>query len=176
MEPHQPIPPAPADTRADKLALAGFITSLLGIATCGLTGVPGIVVSVMGLKSKEKKSLAIVGVVVGALSLVLCLPAAGMLFAISIPSFIRAREVSRRNACQENLLKIDHAKQQWALDNNVDDMSITPTFDVLVGDARYLRSTPICPSHGDYHITPLGDLPYCSLSTPAGEFAHTFPE
>ena len=36
----------------------------------------------------------------------------GILIAIAVPGFIRAREVSRRNSCQENLTKIDGATSE----------------------------------------------------------------
>jgi len=43
----------------------------------------------------------------------------GLLAAIAIPNFIRARTTSQQNACINNLRQIDGAKQQWALENNV---------------------------------------------------------
>jgi len=39
----------------------------------------------------------------------------GLLAAIAIPSFIKARENSQTNACINNLRQIDAAKEQWAL-------------------------------------------------------------
>ena len=41
----------------------------------------------------------------------------GLLAAIAIPNFVRARETSQANACINNLRQIDGAKQQWALEN-----------------------------------------------------------
>ena len=41
----------------------------------------------------------------------------GLLAAIAIPSFIKARESSQTNACINNLRQIDAAKEQWALAN-----------------------------------------------------------
>ena len=41
----------------------------------------------------------------------------GLLAAIAIPNFYRARQVSRTNACINNLRQIDSAKHQWALEN-----------------------------------------------------------
>jgi len=40
----------------------------------------------------------------------------GLLAAIAIPNFVRARKTSQTNACINNLRQIDGAKQQWALD------------------------------------------------------------
>lgn len=41
----------------------------------------------------------------------------GLLAAIAIPNFVRARTTSQMNACINNLRQIDGAKQQWALEN-----------------------------------------------------------
>jgi len=41
----------------------------------------------------------------------------GLLAAIAIPNFVRARQTSQTNACLNNLRQIDGAKQQWALEN-----------------------------------------------------------
>ena len=43
----------------------------------------------------------------------------GLLAAIAIPNFVRARTTSQMNACINNLRQIDGAKQQWALENKV---------------------------------------------------------
>ena len=39
----------------------------------------------------------------------------GLLAAIAIPNFIKARTTSQKNACINNLKQIDGAIQQWAL-------------------------------------------------------------
>jgi prepilin-type N-terminal cleavage/methylation domain-containing protein len=41
----------------------------------------------------------------------------GLLAAIAIPNFARARTTSQQNACINNLRQIDGAKQSWALEN-----------------------------------------------------------
>jgi prepilin-type N-terminal cleavage/methylation domain-containing protein len=41
----------------------------------------------------------------------------GLLAAIAIPNFVRARTTAQSNACINNLRQIDGAKQQWALEN-----------------------------------------------------------
>ena len=40
----------------------------------------------------------------------------GLLAAIAIPNFVKARSTSQMNACINNLRQIDSAKQQWALE------------------------------------------------------------
>ncbi len=41
----------------------------------------------------------------------------GLLAAIAIPNFLRARSTSQENTCIENLRALDSAVQQWALEN-----------------------------------------------------------
>jgi prepilin-type N-terminal cleavage/methylation domain-containing protein len=43
----------------------------------------------------------------------------GLLAAIAIPNFIRARTTSQMNACINNLRQIDASIQQYALENNL---------------------------------------------------------
>src|SRR5689334_23743889 len=40
----------------------------------------------------------------------------GLLAAIAIPNFLRARETARKNTCINNLRLIDGAKQAWSLE------------------------------------------------------------
>jgi len=98
----------------------------------------------------------------------------GILIAIAVPSFLRAREISRRNACQENMSKIDGAKQQWALENN-QPATATPVDANLYGPSAYVRKSPVCPSSGTYTIGSVNSDPSCSLSNQA-QFPHTFAQ
>ena len=41
----------------------------------------------------------------------------GLLAAIAIPNFVKARTTAQKNACIANLKQIDGAKEQWALEN-----------------------------------------------------------
>ena len=42
----------------------------------------------------------------------------GLLAAIAVPNYVRARETSQSNTCIGNLRQIDGAVQTWALENN----------------------------------------------------------
>src|SRR5947208_1093120 len=44
----------------------------------------------------------------------------GLLAAIAIPNFVKARTTSQMNACINNLRQVDGAIQQWALENKKD--------------------------------------------------------
>jgi prepilin-type N-terminal cleavage/methylation domain-containing protein len=86
----------------------------------------------------------------------------GILIAIAVPGFVKARTQSRAKACQENLTKIEGAVEQWALENNkkpVDCTDIT----TLVGADNYLKKNPICPSGGTYTLN--AGVPECSIGT-----------
>ena len=98
----------------------------------------------------------------------------GILIAIAVPSFLRAREISRRNACQENMSKVDGAKQQWALETSAT-QGAAPDWADLVGATSYVRRSPACPGSGVYTIGDLMTDPACSLSTGNAGFEHTYP-
>lgn len=76
----------------------------------------------------------------------------GLLAAIAIPNFIKAREASQRNACIANMKQIEGAKATWALEQkkvNTD----TPADTDLFGPTLYIREKPGCPAGGDYVMT-----------------------
>ena len=123
--------------------------------------------------TKKKSNTWIVLVIVLVVGVVLCVPILGIVVAIAVPSFLRAREISRRNACQEHLANIDNAKRQWALSNEKQDGDV-PTWDELVNGESYLIKSPVCPAGGVYTINPLGEEPSCSLSDQQN-FPHEFP-
>ena len=54
----------------------------------------------------------------------------GLLAAIAIPNFVKARTTAQKNSCIANLKQIDGAVQQWALENKkvaTDTYSLTST-------------------------------------------------
>jgi len=53
----------------------------------------------------------------------------GLLGAIAIPNFVKARTTSQMNACINNLRQIDGAVQQWAVENKA-----APTSKVVLTD------------------------------------------
>jgi prepilin-type N-terminal cleavage/methylation domain-containing protein len=73
----------------------------------------------------------------------------GLLAAIAIPNFVRARTTSQQNACINNLRLIDSAKQQWALETGQQSASVPVDSNLQ----PYLgRGTA-------------GELPYCPVDT-----------
>jgi len=87
----------------------------------------------------------------------------GLLAAIAIPNFVRARETSQTNTCVSNLRQIDAAKDQWALEKGK-----TTGYDLSNEDKEeinsdYLRREPLCPVGGtrNYAYNAIGELAAC---------------
>src|SRR5512135_565972 len=68
----------------------------------------------------------------------------GLLAAIAIPNFVRARTTSQKNACINNLRQIDGAEQQWALETK----QATNAVPVLNDLVPYLKNSVVCPAGG----------------------------
>ena len=97
----------------------------------------------------------------------------GLLAAIAIPNFVRARATSQANACINNLRQIDGAKQQWALENN-QTATATPGAPVLAiylgrGTGATINGAAAgdvkCPGGGQYTIGDVQTVPSCNIGT-----------
>jgi len=68
----------------------------------------------------------------------------GLLAAIAIPNFVKARKTAQGNACVNNLRQIDAAIQQFALENNMKDDGAVTADNVKA----YMRNNemPTCPA------------------------------
>jgi prepilin-type N-terminal cleavage/methylation domain-containing protein len=86
----------------------------------------------------------------------------GLLAAIAIPNFVRARSNSQKNVCIANLKQIDGAKAHWALEQKKTTGDAVTDND-LFGSTGYIREKPICPGNGDYTLQPVGTKPECAL-------------
>ncbi len=90
----------------------------------------------------------------------------GLLAAIGIPNFVRARETAQTNACINNLRVIDSAKQQWALEQGKPSTETPVSSDITPYLGRSGSVMPHCPlsdSSGSpaYGIGVLTDPPTC---------------
>jgi prepilin-type N-terminal cleavage/methylation domain-containing protein len=97
----------------------------------------------------------------------------GLLAAIAIPNFIKARATSQANACINNLRQIDAAINEWALETGQSNSASVATVATV---SAYIKlnsanSVPGCPANGTYSTFSVGTTPQvsCSLSsqTPA---------
>ena len=91
----------------------------------------------------------------------------GLLAAIAIPNFVKARATSQANACINNLRQIDAAANQFALEQHrTTGNAISYPSDLT----PYIKlnsasSIPPCPAGGNYADGTVGTAPTCSLST-----------
>ena len=94
----------------------------------------------------------------------------GLLAAIALPNFVKARTTSQINACINNLRQIDGAKQQWALEQNQPPTATPSGADIAPYMGRgtggaVIDVNIVCPASGTYSGA-LGDIataPECSL-------------
>lgn len=95
----------------------------------------------------------------------------GLLAAIAIPNFVRARQTSQTNACINNLRQIDGAKQQWALENGKvqsDSPNLTSIQPYLGRGTAGSIANLYCPINatktpgGGYNINIVGTAPSCA--------------
>jgi prepilin-type N-terminal cleavage/methylation domain-containing protein len=93
----------------------------------------------------------------------------GLLAAIAIPNFIRARQTSQTNACINNLRQIDAAKQQWALENGQIATAVPTAANIAVYVGRLGTGVDVfCPLSGagaafnGYTINAVNAVPVCN--------------
>ncbi|MFA7158443.1 MAG: prepilin-type N-terminal cleavage/methylation domain-containing protein [Kiritimatiellia bacterium] len=108
----------------------------------------------------------------------------GLLAAIAIPSFMKARTSSQKNACINNLRQIESGKDQYSIEVGRtngwtfgSDDAIA--FSNLVGvSSGYIKIAPACPASSsdcakgtldravaDYSVMAIGSNPWCRVST-----------
>jgi prepilin-type N-terminal cleavage/methylation domain-containing protein len=97
----------------------------------------------------------------------------GLLAAIAIPNFVKARITSQQKACINNLRVIDGAKQQWGLDTKKAATAVPTETDLAAYLGRDPAATSVpysCPADSSglftssYEINSLGDSPRCKIS------------
>jgi prepilin-type N-terminal cleavage/methylation domain-containing protein len=112
----------------------------------------------------------------------------GLLAAIAIPNFLKARSTSQQNACINNLRQIDASKQQWALETG-QGPSATPS---AVNITAYLGrgangslNSVICPLDpskafaSSYTIGDMNTTPVCKIQPSGdanGNYVHLLPQ
>ena len=104
----------------------------------------------------------------------------GLLAAIAIPNFVRARTTAQMNACINNLRQVDGAKQQWALETKQPANAAPVDTDIgpFLGRAGTTAGI-VCPSGGatatfasSYDILAVNVAPTCKT---AGLTTHVLP-
>jgi len=92
-----------------------------------------------------------------------------LLAVVVVPNFRHARTTSPPPICLGNLVQIDAAKEQWALDNKK--TNGTPLTSADIADILgYMKGSamPVCPAGGVYSFGKIGKDPTCSLAAALG--------
>ena len=121
-------------------------------------------------KMKQTKTMRKAGFTLVEIMIVVAI--IGLLAAIAIPNFVKARSNSQASACINNLRQMDAACNEWALEKG---KTTTQTLALSSDLMPYIKmnaagSLPPCPAGGTYTLTAVGTSPTCSLSvgvTPA---------
>jgi len=152
------------------LALASVILGICGIVLClgPLAGIPAVICGHIAHSTIKKSGgaltgagLATTGLVTGYLS-ILWIVVIGMLAAIAIPNFVKARNQAQYNACQSNLRAIQAAKDIWALETKQAQDSL-PTEGDVFGEGKSIAKPPNCPAGGIYTLNAVQDSLSCSV-------------
>ena len=98
----------------------------------------------------------------------------GLLAAIAIPNFIKARATSQANGCIANLRQLDGAITAWALENG---KSNGDPIGGISSVSNYLKlnsqsTVPGCPASGTYNTHNVGDTPQVDCTLSAGTPPH----
>lgn len=92
----------------------------------------------------------------------------GLLAAIAIPNFVKARTTAQTNACIANLKQIQGAIEQWALEEKKAPDAAVALTDISGGADKHIKGEinkdVKCPAGGTYTVTTVADDPTCSLS------------
>jgi prepilin-type N-terminal cleavage/methylation domain-containing protein len=94
----------------------------------------------------------------------------GLLAAIAIPNFVRARQSSQTNACINNLRQIDGAEQQWALEQGKVSGAACVAGDLIVylprnGVGVHCPLVPLGAALAGYTVQPVGEAPLCAQNS-----------
>jgi hypothetical protein len=168
-----PVPGAPAQPKNSGLAVwslvCGVLAILLSVVCIGpLFSIPAVICGHMAYGRIRRSAgalsgegLALGGLITGYLGIAL-IPIIGLLAAIAIPNFVKARSAAQMNACIANLRQIDGAKQMWVQEHKKEATDTPPAQEL----DPYLKSSFSqlkCPAGGTYTINPVGEKPTCSI-------------
>ncbi|HEQ60126.1 MAG TPA: type II secretion system protein [Firmicutes bacterium] len=93
----------------------------------------------------------------------------GLIAAIAMLNFIRARETSQATLCSQSLERLDGAKVLAAFEFNLGDLDV-PTDDQLIPffsapfGTAVDGSSDLCPAGGTYSVNDVASPPTCSLA------------
>jgi prepilin-type N-terminal cleavage/methylation domain-containing protein len=85
----------------------------------------------------------------------------GVLVAVAVPNYVKARTNSQKTACIKNLQMIDGAKDVWALETHQRGGATVVSAEV---DGYIKGGTPLCPAQGRYEYNDLSTPPTCNIT------------
>jgi type II secretory pathway pseudopilin PulG len=96
----------------------------------------------------------------------------GILVAVAVPQFLRARASSQQKSCLGNLRQISDAKEVWAMEHQMEQGNPCTPGDLW---PEYIKggAFPVCPGGGTYGVGPVGSAPTCTLA--GAPFPHALP-
>ena len=166
-------PPLPAFPQAEEKsgrAVASLVMGICSIVLClgPMVGIPAVIFGHLA-QSDIKKSrgrlggsgLATTGLVLGYFSF-LWVFVIGLLAAIAVPNFVRAKHAAEAAACRINMTSIQAAKEEWAKQQSKPGDAL-PTDDDLFGPSKYINQKPGCPGGGSYTLNSVQESPDCSV-------------
>jgi len=177
-----------------------LVLGILGISLCGpFTAIPAVICGHIAISKIKKSSgaltgggMAIAGLVLGYVGIAIMVVLIPLYAAIAIPSFMRAHTTSQKNACLNNLRRIEAAKDQYAIETGrtngwafTDDKE---AFSTLAGaPSSYLKGYPSCEASvhteakgtlaravADYDVNAIGKNASCASGI-TGPNAHALP-
>ena len=101
----------------------------------------------------------------------------GLLAAIAIPNFIKARATSQANACINNLRQVDAAINEWALEmgkKNGDAVGDVTTISAYI-KLNSNSGVPQCPLGDTYTVGNVGDTPQVKCPNSSLTPPHALP-
>lgn len=167
---NETTPAVNANPKNSALAIWSLVLGVLSLVCLSIfSAVPAVICGHLAYSRIRRSGgmltgdgLAIAGLVTGYIGIAFALFLIPMMAAIAIPNFVKARDTAQRNACISNLVQIDCAKQQWALEQNEDEDAVPVPSDL---DKYLLRGFQgvQCLKGGSYEINAVGELPTCSI-------------
>lgn len=92
----------------------------------------------------------------------------GLLAAIAIPNFVKARTSAQTNACIANLKQIQGAIEQWALETKASPDDPVTLTQISGGSdkhiAKEINNGLDCPGGGQYSVSDISTDPACTIT------------
>jgi len=164
------VTPAGSNPKTSGLAIASLVLGICSIVLClgPLAGIPAVITGHRA-NSKIRESgglltgsgMATAGLVTGYLS-VFMIFVVGLLAAIAIPNFVKARQQAQLHGCLRNMASIQTAKEMWAKENAKVDADVPSDTD-LFGAGKSISEKPRCPANGRYSLNSVQETPTCTI-------------